>query len=140
MFEEFYTVAQAAERLQLHAKTVLRFIREGRLAATRIGKSYRLKAADVAAFVGRAAAENLPPEPLRATCIVEVPALSVPQAERLVTLLQATLMGRRGEAEPIQCQTAHDLSRSLLKIVLIAAPADAAALLATIQALVDDFQ
>ncbi|QXI30748.1 helix-turn-helix domain-containing protein [Pseudomonas vanderleydeniana] len=140
MAEEFYTVAQAAERLQLHAKTVLRFIREGRLPATRIGKSYRLKAGDVAVFAGSESAESLTPEPIRATCIVEVPALSSSRAERLITLLQATLLGRRGGSEPIQCQTAHDVSRSLLKIVLIAAPADAAALLSLIQTLADDCQ
>jgi excisionase family DNA binding protein len=36
------TVEQAAEELKLHPKTVLRYIHEGRLEATRIGKAYRI--------------------------------------------------------------------------------------------------
>ena len=51
MSDALITVEQAAEQLKLHPKTVLRHIREGRLPATRIGKSYRLRAADVDEFL-----------------------------------------------------------------------------------------
>jgi len=52
MIDEPVTVRQAAEALGLHVKTVLRFIREGRLPAHRMGKSYRLRRSDVDAFAG----------------------------------------------------------------------------------------
>ena len=39
MSGELYTVEQAADRLKLHAKTVLRMIREGRLKAVRLGST-----------------------------------------------------------------------------------------------------
>ena len=42
MSEEVYTVEQFAERLKLHPKTVLRFIKDGRLRAVKVGKSYRI--------------------------------------------------------------------------------------------------
>ena len=35
MSQPFHTVADAAEQLRLHPKTILRFIREGRLRAIR---------------------------------------------------------------------------------------------------------
>src|SRR5262245_37744597 len=41
--DELCTVHFAADRLKLHPKTVQRLIREGRLRATRIGKSYRIR-------------------------------------------------------------------------------------------------
>jgi excisionase family DNA binding protein len=42
------TVAQAADRVGRHPDTIRRWIRTGRLRATRDGRSYRIDAADVA--------------------------------------------------------------------------------------------
>jgi excisionase family DNA binding protein len=42
MEEKFYAVEQIAELLQLHPKTVQRYIREGKLRAQKIGKSWRV--------------------------------------------------------------------------------------------------
>ena len=50
MSEEVYTVEQFAERLRLHPKTVRRFIREGRLRAVKVGRSYRILRSDMEAF------------------------------------------------------------------------------------------
>lgn len=137
MTAEFYTVAQTAERLKLHAKTVLRLIREGRLPATRIGKSYRLLREHVIAFAGGERAVEHALLPVRVTSIVEISALSDKQADRLATALHATLMGRGDRLDRIQCHSAYDPSQAQLKIVLIAAPADMAGLLTSIQTLAD---
>ncbi len=60
MTQELYTVEAAAERLKLHNKTVLRFIREGRLRATKIGKQYRILHSDLDAFAGVGSAREAP--------------------------------------------------------------------------------
>jgi excisionase family DNA binding protein len=52
MSEELCTVGFAATQLKLHPKTILRFIREGRLRATRVGKAFRILRADLDAFAG----------------------------------------------------------------------------------------
>ena len=52
MSEEVYTVEHAAERLKLHPKTVLRFIRDGRLRAVKVGKSYRILRTEMEAMTG----------------------------------------------------------------------------------------
>ena len=57
MSGELYTVEQAADRLKLHAKTVLRMIREGRLKAVRLGKAYRISGDDLDAAAGVARTE-----------------------------------------------------------------------------------
>ena len=54
MSEEVYTVEQFAERLKLHPKTVLRFIREGRVRAVKVGKSYRILRSEMEALTGAA--------------------------------------------------------------------------------------
>jgi excisionase family DNA binding protein len=47
----FLTVAEVAVQLRVSTMTVYRLIHSGELAATRIGKSYRLRAADVDEFL-----------------------------------------------------------------------------------------
>jgi excisionase family DNA binding protein len=47
MSQELYSVEQVAERLGLQARTVRAHIRDGRLKALRIGKSYRIEEAEV---------------------------------------------------------------------------------------------
>ena len=57
MSAELFTVEQAADRLKLHPKTVLRMIHEGRLKATRLGKAYRISGDDLDAAAGVTRAE-----------------------------------------------------------------------------------
>jgi excisionase family DNA binding protein len=49
----FLTVAEVAEQLRVSSMTVYRLIRSGDLAALRIGRSYRLRPADVDQFLAR---------------------------------------------------------------------------------------
>lgn len=46
----YYTVEQAAEVLSLHPKTIQRYIREGRLQAKKVGKSWRITEYDLSTF------------------------------------------------------------------------------------------
>ena len=43
--QEWLTVAQSAEILQLNPMTILRWIKSGKLPASKIGKSYRIASA-----------------------------------------------------------------------------------------------
>ena len=127
------TVEQAAEELKLHPKTVLRYIHEGRLQAKRIGKAYRIDRAKLDAFAGMASGRTRPPRDVRATVIVEVPALAPEAAERMATFLGAAALGGDAETRPLHVNTAFDPVSGDLKIVLIAAPSDAARLLELIE-------
>jgi len=50
---DLMTVEQVAAYLQLNKLTVYRYIREGRIPAARLGKAYRIRKADVDAFLER---------------------------------------------------------------------------------------
>lgn len=124
----FHTVEQVAERLRLHPKTVLRFIREGRLRATRVGKSYRIVASDLEAFAGvdtSAAAKRA----VRVTSVLEVVDLDPDGAQKIATFLSAAIMSTEVRPNPIQLTTAFDQAAGLLKVVVIGSPADTAQLL-----------
>src|SRR5690606_39251872 len=70
------TVQQAAQQLRLHPKTVLRYIKDGKLRATRIGKGYRIARADLDALAGLDAPSAPVGSGARATCMVDVTEIS----------------------------------------------------------------
>lgn len=127
------TVEQAAEQLNLHPKTVLRYIREGRLPATRVGKSYRIVRANLDAFAGIAGGTTGPAAGARATCILDIPGASVDQAERMATFLHAAALSGDAGTPPLHLETAFDPLAGTMKLVLIGAPADVARLLEMVQ-------
>jgi excisionase family DNA binding protein len=124
----FYTVEQVAERLKLHPKTVLRFIREGRLRATRVGKSYRIVASDLETFagVGMSAAQK---RAIRVTSVLDVGGLDLDAAQKIATFLSAAVASADARPDAIQLTTAFDNASGILKVVVIGTPADTAQLL-----------
>ena len=127
----FLTTEEAAEALALHPKTVRRMIREGRLQATRIGKSYRILESDLTQFAGA------PPPPgpgltARGTSVVDVEHVDPPTAERISRYLPAALTGREARPDTIVLSVLSDPERRHLKISLAGAPARVAAIYALV--------
>ena len=121
MTEDFYTAMEVARRLKLHVKTVLAFIRDGRLKATRIGKQYRIAAADFASFTG----EHFPrPEEVRrhrsveVSSIVEIDAISQAAANRATTHIMAALNGRPQRDGHTRVNSIYYEERARLKIII----------------------
>lgn len=129
MSDRLVTVEEAAERLNLHPKTVLRYIRDGRLKAARIGKSYRIARADLDAFAGIAGGKAEATPSARATCIVDIPEIAADGAERLAALLHAAAMAGDAETPPLHLETAFDPSAGAMKVVAIGIPSDVSKLM-----------
>jgi excisionase family DNA binding protein len=129
------TVEQAAHRLSLHPKTVLRFIREKRLRATRIGKAYRILTSDLESFAG--AESGHAGLEARATTVTEIAPISEASAITLANRLLSLLHGRsRGRAAHLT--TAYDAMATQLKVVFIANAADSSAFLSALNVMVQD--
>jgi excisionase family DNA binding protein len=120
--EELCTVDYAAEQLSLHPKTVLRFIHEGRLPATRLGKSFRILRRDLEVFAGLPARAVSPVEPTTATCIVDISGITVDDARRWARDLPTALNSNPSNGPPVRPEIVHDQDRSRLKVVLVGAP------------------
>ena len=129
MSDAFITVERAAQELNLHPKTVLRYIRDGRITATRVGKSYRIGRASLDAFAGIAAGKPDTATGARTTCVVDIPDVSAERAERMTAFLHAAAMAGHSETPPLQLQTAFDARAASLKVILIGAPSDVGKLL-----------
>jgi excisionase family DNA binding protein len=99
MDQDLYTVSEVAERLKLHTKTVLAFVRDGRLKATRVGKQYRIARNDLDAFTGQR--PTLPDgnpagrhRHVEVSSIVEIDAIDRAAVDRTVTHLLGALNAR----------------------------------------------
>lgn len=51
MENQFYTIDKVAEILGMHHKTIRKFITEGKLAASKVGKQWRISDHDLSAFI-----------------------------------------------------------------------------------------
>jgi excisionase family DNA binding protein len=143
MEESMYSIEQVAERLGLHVKTVRNYVREGRLKAVRIGKQYRIAAADLATMMGRPVSALSPPAVRRTRhaevySVVEVNAVSPELSERVTNLLLGAASSRdHSEEVPMQVKAIYDAPRGQLKLILIGSIETTAALLKLINALVE---
>ena len=135
MSEEVYTVEQFAERLKLHPKTVLRFIRDGRVRAVKVGKSYRILRSDLEAMSGFV--RGTPPRPPRVTSVVDIAEATPELAQHLARALPAIRTGQEAPAEPLSLNVAHDPARREVKIVIVGSLADTASMLRMVQILAE---
>lgn len=55
--ETFYTSDEVAKILKINRQTIQRFIREGKIKATKIGREYRIKKSDFDLYTG---GQNIP--------------------------------------------------------------------------------
>jgi excisionase family DNA binding protein len=122
MSEELCTVDFAADRLKLHPKTVLRFIRGGRLRATRVGKSYRILRADLEAFAGVPARAEAAVDAASVTCIVDMPGVGADVAAKWAATITNALAAKPKDGAAMRAEVIYEPQRSHLKIVIIGTP------------------
>lgn len=132
MTQELYTVEAAAERLKLHNKTVLRFIREGRLRATKIGKQYRILRSDLDAFAGVGSAQETPAA--RVTAVVDVPNVNQELLRRLTSIMLGAAGSSERHPQAISVDIAHDPIQRAAKVIAVGTPSDVSGLLKLVDA------
>jgi excisionase family DNA binding protein len=135
MSEEVYTVEQFAERLKLHPKTVLRFIKEGRVRAVKVGKSYRILRSDLEAMTGVVLGASR--SAARVTSIVDIPGATPDHAQHVARVLPALRIGRDAPTDPMSLDVVYDPATRGLKIVIVGSPADTASILKMIEVLTE---
>ncbi len=104
MNEIYYNVEQIAQMLNIHPKTIQRYIREGKLHATKIGKSWRVTGHDLSRFTEGTSSTSagIPAEkPVRiqtiASSVVDVSVMDNNEAMRIANSLNATMNAKPQE-------------------------------------------
>lgn len=129
---QYYSVDQVAELLDLHVKTVRAYVREGRLAATRIGKQYRIHRKDLAEFTGGdpedGATSNTSPH-AEASTVVQIDDVDRDMVDRLSAMLTSVVAGPPGDGARTHIQVLHDPERARARLVLVGGLEETARLL-----------
>lgn len=132
---KLFSVEQVAQRLGVQAKTVRRYVHEGRLKAVRIGKQYRIAAEDLAALTGQPTTASVRDAIRRqrhveASSVVQIDAISPEDAMRVANGIGGAIKGRDSTADtPLRVDTVYDEARARLKIIITGSLATTAALL-----------
>jgi helix-turn-helix protein len=122
-------------------KTVRRFIRDGKLAAKRIGKEYRITRAALEDFAG--VGDSSPRRPVPRTrqvivsSIVDVDAIGPDDSQRITTLILAGLNAPQGADDSSRVDTLYDAERGRLRIMITARPGLTCDLIRTVAALAE---
>jgi excisionase family DNA binding protein len=138
--QRYYSVDQVAELLGLHVKTVRGYIRDGRLAATRIGKQYRIRREDLEAFGGGPveAADTVGPVSAEVSTVVRLEGVDRERADRVTTLVTAAA-ATPGHGRPrMHVQAVHDPGAHSLRLVILGDAAGTAALLELVERVARD--
>lgn len=112
----YYTVDKVAEKLAVHSRTVLRFIRDGKLKATKVGRQWRIKKEDLNAFAGEPSGERRS----SASSVIDLPVTGREEANRYQTLVTAALNSRRKEEDEVhhRVDSLYNDEEQMLRFIL----------------------
>jgi excisionase family DNA binding protein len=98
MDENYYTVDQISQMLRIHPKTIQRYIREGKLNATKIGKGWRVSGHDLSRFTegenlsfGSKTPETPATERVKASAVIDIEVHHKDEANRIINSLTAAM-------------------------------------------------
>ncbi|QRN84265.1 helix-turn-helix domain-containing protein [Chloroflexota bacterium] len=111
MVEKYYTVEQIAEIINLHPKTIQRYIREGRLNAQKVGKAWRVSGHDLSVFLeedqnGTSVTEATPGlqaivgaarNEITVSAVIDIPVKNSAEAVQVVNWMSASLNSQSPE-------------------------------------------
>lgn len=111
MVEKYYTVEQIAEIINLHPKTIQRYIREGRLNAQKVGKAWRVSGHDLSVFLeedqnGTSVTEATPGlqaivgaarNEITVSAVIDIPVKNSSEAVQVVNWMSASLNSQSTE-------------------------------------------
>ena len=108
MMDKYYTVDQIAKMLNMHSKTIQRYIREGKLNASKIGKSWRVTGHDLSIFTeGRNhvsdkimmpnVTKEIREDKIKISAVVDIDIDDMDEATRIVNMLTAVLNAKPSE-------------------------------------------
>lgn len=100
---KYYTVEQVADLIDMHPKTIRRYIREGKLNARKLGKSWRISGNDLSVFVegnnnNKNSKNNESKEnKIKVSSVIDIDVGDMDEARRIMNTLTAVLNSKPAE-------------------------------------------
>jgi len=127
MTEKFYTVDEIAEMVKIHPKTIQRYIREGKLKASKVGKSWRVTGHDLSTFT-EGSSDNLiaPPilgesaeqKEIKVSAVIDIPVSNTDASVRIATTLTAISNAKPAEYGASSMQTQYLMSEKMIRVMV----------------------
>lgn len=110
-----------------HPKTVQRYIREGRLRASKVGKSWRVSGHDLSIFTEGGSVSGGAPETagesfergeIRVSAVIDIPAADTQESVRIANTLTAISNSKPPEYGTSALQTQYLMSENVLRVMI----------------------
>lgn len=124
MNEEYYTVEQISNMLNIHPKTIQRYIREGKLRAVKIGKGWRVSGHDLSTFIEndsyekQAISGNSSEHSIIASSVIDISVYGKEEAIRIMNTLTATLNAKPSEYGQSSMQSQYIERENTVRVTL----------------------
>ena len=128
MPDKYYTVDEISEMIKIHPKTVQRYIREGRLRATKVGKSWRVSGHDLSTFTeggsvsGTAtvmAGESFERGEVKVSAaVIDIQVADTQESVRIANTLTAISNSKPPEYGASSMQTQYLMSEKVMRIMI----------------------
>lgn len=123
MIDDYYTVEQISNMLKIHPKTVQRYIREGKIRATKIGKSWRVTGHDLSAFTESdsyeaPAGENQLIRNVTASSVIDIIVKGKEDAIRIINTISASMNTKTSEYGKSSMQSQYIEHEKMVRITL----------------------
>ena len=135
MIEKYYSVDQIAEMIDMHPKTIQRYIREGRLKAQKIGKAWRVTGHDLSTFVeGTEGTGMNDPSPglqailgavgktIKVSSIIDIPVKNSSEAVQVMNGITASMNSRTQEYGYTSMNSQYIEPEHIVRIILWGSP------------------
>jgi excisionase family DNA binding protein len=127
MTDKYYTVDEIAEMIKIHPKTVQRYIREGRLKAAKVGKSWRVSGHDLSTFTeGGSISDSTPMSmeesfergEIKISAVVDIPVANTQESVRIANTLTAISNSKPPEYGASTMQTQYLMSEKVIRVMI----------------------
>jgi len=121
MDKDYRTVEQISELLNIHPKTIQRYIREGKLRAIKVGKSWRVSGHDLSVFMEGNNVNSVNSKAERtitASSVIDIPTNGKEDAMRVVNLLTAAFNAKPSELSKTSMQSQYIEHENMVRIML----------------------
>lgn len=141
MDDKWYSVEQVADMLRLHPKTLRRYITEGKLRASKLGKQYRISGHDLSVFVegrgidGLETYEEAQEPKIEVSAVVDINVRDRDEADRIESMLLAALNSKDPSYGASSANIQRSADNSKLRIMLWGTPVFITAILECISAI-----
>ncbi|MGE5495922.1 MAG: helix-turn-helix domain-containing protein [Burkholderiales bacterium] len=139
MEDKWYSVEQVADMLRLHPKTLRRYIAEGKLRASKLGKQYRISGHDLSIFIegrGTGGFETEEAKPaIDVSAVVDITPSGKDEADRIESMLLAALNSKDPSYGLSSANIQRSADKNKLRVMLWGTPAFITTMLECISAL-----